>query len=79
MNKQKIHEAIDLLKTAVKDEDEFVTLNVLLSKEDMDVLHAICKTNISVPRVVHENIPRIDRRAVGRMLNVLRDALDRLP
>jgi hypothetical protein len=82
MDKQKIKEALDVLKafidegeTAVNDQ---VTLKWTVSKRDLAVLRTICRTDISVPAVV-QRCYKIAVSETREVLLSLGAAIDRLP
>ena len=73
MDKQKIKEALDLLKAAIDDDDDQVTLKWTVSNRELDVLRFICRMDVSIPNVVRKSYPGVatdETRDVLRALAV---------
>ena len=78
MNTQKIQEAFDILKDALADEADSVTLKWTVSKRDLGVLRFICRLNVTIPSDVNQHFPGVKLGEVEDVLNSLGTEIDRL-
>jgi hypothetical protein len=75
MNTKTIQAAIDLLTKAINDDP--VILKVALCPRDVEVLTYVCKMDISIPELVHDEYKHVQREEVKVVLRKLLTAAPR--